>query len=116
MKRFQSTKEGVWVEQVLVQLTDEEKQLMLSQEESDVKEKQYLLERIKEDREKPTTTEKLDALISFYQFIKPKLKETDLYNLISCDLVEHNNGSYEGILNHRINDHHKQLRYNFKLS
>lgn len=111
MKNFQSTTEGVWIEQIAIQLTEEEKQLMVSQKEEDAQEKEVLFNRIKEEREQPTTSEKSDALTAFYTGIKPQLKETDLYELVACDLIEENENSYSGILNFRVNQEHKQLRF-----
>jgi len=111
MKNFQSTTEGVWIEQIAIQLTEEEKQLMVSQKEEDAQEKEVLFNRIKEEREQPTTSEKSDALTAFYTGIKPQIKETDLYELVACDLIEENENSYSGILNFRVNQEHKQLRF-----
>jgi len=111
MKNFQSTIEGVWIEQIAIQLTEEEKQLMVSQKEEDAQEKEVLFNRIKEEREQPTTSEKSDALTAFYTGIKPQIKETDLYELVACDLIEENENSYSGILNFRVNQEHKQLRF-----
>jgi len=111
MKNFQSTAEGVWIEQVAIQLTEAEKQLMVSQEEEDAAEKQALLNRIKEEKEQPTTVEKSDALTAFYTGIKPQLKETDLYELVACNLTENGAGLYSGIFNYRLNNEHKQLRF-----
>lgn len=111
MKQFQSTTEGVWIEKVAIQLTEAEKQLMASKKEEDAQEKQALFKRIKEEREQPTTVEKSDVLTAFYTGIKPQLKETDLYELIACDLNENGMGLYSGILNYRLNNNHKQLRF-----
>jgi len=111
MKNFQSTIEGVWIEQIAVQLTEAEKQLMVSQKEEYDQEKQALLKRFKEEREQPTTLEKSDALTLFYIGIKPQLKKTDTYQLIACDCSEVTAGFYSGILNFRINGEHKQIRF-----
>jgi len=115
MKNFHSTIEGVWIEQIAIQLTEAEKQLMVSQKEEDDQEKQALLKRFKEEREQPTTLEKSDALTLFYIGIKPQLKETDVYKLISCDYCEKDENSYSGILNYRLNEDHQQLRFNSTL-
>jgi len=84
---------------------------MVSQKEEDAQEKEVLFNRIKEEREQPTTSEKSDALTAFYTGIKPQIKETDLYELVACDLIEENENSYSGILNFRVNQEHKQLRF-----
>jgi SAM-dependent MidA family methyltransferase len=115
MKNFQSTAEGFWIEQVAIQLTEAEKQLMVSQKEEDAQEKEVLFNRIKEEREQPTTLEKSDALTAFYTGIKPQLKETNVYQLISCDYCEKDENSYSGILNYRLNEDHQQLRFNSTL-
>jgi hypothetical protein len=112
MKNFQSTTDGVWVEQVAIQLTEEEKQLKTSQKEEEAVEKQALLKRLKKEREQPITSEKSEALTSFYNGIKPTLKETDLYELISCNFSENNTSINSGILNFRLNTEHKQVRFN----
>jgi len=111
MKQFQSTTEGVWVEQVAIQLTEAEKELMMSEDTKDDESKKDLLDRIKEEREQPTTVKKSDVLTAFYTGIKPQLKETDLYELIACDLTENGTGLYSGILNYRLNNEHKQFRF-----
>jgi len=111
MKNFQSTTEGVWVEQVTVQLTEDEKQLMGSQKKEDTTEKQALFNRIKEEREQPTTAEKSDYLTTVYTAVKSQLKETDLYELISCNLNEKNGWFCSGIINFKANGEHKQLRF-----
>jgi SAM-dependent MidA family methyltransferase len=115
MKNFQSTIEGVWIEQIAIQLTEAEKQLIRSQKKEDAQEKEVLFNRIKEEREQPTTLEKSDALTAFYTGIKPQLKETDVYQLISCDYCEKDENSYSGILNYRLNEDHQQLRFNSTL-
>jgi SAM-dependent MidA family methyltransferase len=115
MKNFQSTIEGVWIEQIAIQLTEAEKQLIRSQKEEDAQEKEVLFNRIKEEREQPTTLEKSDALTAFYTGIKPQLKETDVYQLISCDYCEKDENSYSGILNYRLNEDHQQLKFNITL-
>ena len=111
MKNFQSTTEGVWIEQVAIQLTQAEEQLMMSENEEDGESRKDLLNRIKEEREQPTTVEKSDVLTVFYTGIKPQLKETDLYERIACDLTENGVGLYSGIFNYRLNNEHKQLRF-----
>jgi hypothetical protein len=112
MKQFQSTIEGVWLEQVAIQLTEAEKQLMVSQKEDDAVKKEALLKRLKEEREQPTTLEKSDALTAFYNGIKPTFKETDLYELIACNFSEDDTMMFSGILNYRLNTEHKQVRFN----
>jgi hypothetical protein len=115
MKNFQSITEGVWMEQVVIQLTEAEKELMMSEDIEDDASKKTLLDRLKEEKEKSIISEKSDSLTAFYIGIKPRIKETDLYELISCDYIEKDENSYSGILNYRINGEQKQLRFNCTL-
>lgn len=41
-----------------------------------------------------------------YNLVKPTLKDTDVYQLISIDMVDN-----KGILNCRVNGEHKQIRF-----
>ena len=106
MKNLQSLIEGTWIELKQVQLTVEQKTLILSQEESDNEAKAILIEEIKTLREVEAQEE--DALIAQakYHEIKPTLKQTDVYQLISFDITDN-----KGILNCRVNGEHKQIRF-----
>jgi type III secretory pathway component EscU len=109
MKNYQSTEEGTWIEILPVQLTEEQKTLRMSTKEEDREAKKALQETIKSQREGLVDEVKKGELISFYQSIKPELKEGDTYQLISIDLSEKDN--FVGILNCRINGEHKQIRF-----
>ena len=106
MKNLQSLIEGAWIELKQIQLTVEQKTLILSQEESDNEAKAILIEEIKTLREVEAQEE--DALIAQakYYEIKPTLKQTDVYQLISFDTTDN-----RGILNCRVNGEHKQIRF-----
>ena len=106
MKTYQSTKEGTWVELIQVSLTEEQKALMGSTNKED---KLALAQAIKSQREVAVDKDKTNELISFYNTVKPVLKETDIYELISADLYEEN--AFTGILNCRVNGEHNQIRF-----
>jgi hypothetical protein len=110
MKNYQSTIEGTWIELLPVELTEEQKILLLSTEESDTEKKKTLFESIKSQRESSVGKTKSSTLSSFYNGIKPELKEKDTYQLISIDLVEKED-KFTGILNCRVNGEHKQIRF-----
>jgi formylmethanofuran dehydrogenase subunit E len=111
MKNFQSTIEGNWIELLPVQLTEEQKALMMSTNKEDKEAKKALIESIKTQREGSVTTKKKNELNSFYNSIKPELKEEDVYQLISIDLAEKEESNFVGILNCRVNGEHKQIRF-----
>ena len=110
MTNFQSTTEGTWVELKPVQLTEEQKTLLMSREESDKDAQKELREWMKSEREGTVATKKKNELKEFYDSIKPELKEEDTYQLISIDLSEKED-KFVGILNCRINGEHKQVRF-----
>ena len=109
MKNYQSIIEGTWVEILKVELTEEQKALMLSNNEEDQESKLALMQSIKVQREGAVPENKAAELVSFYNTIKPVLKETDVYQLISADLSE--TDSFQGILNCRVNREHIQIRF-----
>lgn len=109
MKNYKSITEGTWVEVLKVELTEEQKALMVSTNEEDKEAKLTLLEEIKAQREVKVSKGKAAELISFYNTIKPVLKETDVYQLISADLSEAT--PFAGILNCRVNGEHIQIRF-----
>jgi len=109
MKTYQSTTEGTWVEILKVKLTEEQKALMVSTNEEDKEARLTLVQSIKAQREAVVPEGKAAELISFYNTIKPVLKETDVYQLISADLSEAT--PFQGILNCRVNGEHTQIRF-----
>jgi hypothetical protein len=110
MKNYQSTAEGTWIELLPVQLTEEQKTLIMSTKEEDTEAKKALQETIKSQREGSVPTKKKNELKAFYNTVKPELKEDDTYQLISIDLSEKEE-KFVGILNCRINGEHKQVRF-----
>jgi hypothetical protein len=109
MKNYKSITEGTWVEILKVELTEEQKALMVSTNEADKEAKLTLAQNIKAQREALVSEDKAEELISFYNTIKPVLKEEDIYQLISVDLFEAT--PFTGILNCRVNGEHIQIRF-----
>lgn len=110
MKNLQSTIEGTWIEIKPVILTEEQKTLILSQEESDREAKISLTAEVKSQREIAAKKADKTLAISKYNEIKPTLKETDMYELIAMDMVIGETLT-SGILNCRVNGEHKQIRF-----
>lgn len=109
MKTYKSNIEGTWVEITPVELTAEQNALLISTNENDQEAKFNLLQTLTTQREVAVSENKRQELISFYNTIKPVLKETDIYKLISVELSEAN--PFEGILNCRVNGEHLQIRF-----
>ena len=110
MKVIQSTVETIWKEIVKVELTSEEKTLMLSTNKEDETAKKSLMDRIKSEREIELDVETSTIAQSIYESKKPTLKETDTYQLIAVDMqLEGEVG--KGIINCRVNGEHRQIRF-----
>jgi hypothetical protein len=107
MKKLQSITEGTWIELKPIQLTEEQKIIMVSE---DVQAKTELITLIKSQREVIAEISDSELAQSKYTEIKPVLKTTDNYQLISMDVMI-NNQSMSGILNYRVNEKHKQIRF-----
>lgn len=107
MKNYNSTTERTWIERVRVELTEEEKTLLMSTNESEQEARKELMVKIKSDSEKEVSSQKATELTKLYNTVKPKLKEGDVYQLIAIDVTENNSG----ILNCRVNDEHVQVRF-----
>jgi hypothetical protein len=107
MKNLQSTTEGTWIELNQVELTEEQIALLMS---TDEEAKIELINEIKSLRE--TVAQEEDAALAQakYEEVKPALKETDTYQLISFDTAI-NEETLSGILNYRVNGEHKQTRF-----
>lgn len=106
MKNLQSTVEGTWVELKQVQLTEEQKTLLNSNDEANQEAIKALLAEIKSLREVEAQEEDVVLAQAKYEEVKPTLKETDVYQLISFNITGNN-----GILNCRLNGEHKQVRF-----
>ena len=109
MENFQSTIEKQWVKVNNVELTETEKTLLKSTNEDDKDAKNELLATIKSKRFTNLTATKSKEFVDLYDSIKPTLKDTDVYQLISCDISK--TDKLSSILNCRINGEHKQIRF-----
>jgi t-SNARE complex subunit (syntaxin) len=110
MRNFQSTTEGTWIELLPVQLTEEQKTLMISTNKENEEAKQTLMETIRAQRESIVSSEKQEQLNSFYNLIKPEVGENDVYDFVSANLSK-KESKISGILNFRVNGEHKQIRF-----
>lgn len=110
MKNIQLTTEGTWVELVPVVLTESEKTLLASTNEQDEQARTALVTEIKTRSEKALVKAESDKAKAIYLSLKPTLKETDVYQLISANMVlDGETGT--GIINYRVNGEHKQIRF-----
>lgn len=103
MKYLQSTVEGTWIEIKQVSLTAEQMSILKS---GDSNAQTNLRLQIKEQRESIASEEDVTACNAKYVEIKPTLKESDVYELISFDITDDS-----GILNCRVNGEHRQIRF-----
>jgi hypothetical protein len=110
MKNLQSIEEGTWVELLPVELTEAQLELLKSTKETDAEAKSELIAEIKESKEGAVSSELTEKLNTLYTFLKPELKEEDVYQLISADFSEKEN-KFTGIINCRVNGEHKQVRF-----
>lgn len=110
MKNIQLTTEGIWIELVSVELTETEKNLLMSKEELDKEAKETLVEKIKSEREQPASKKDAEIAQKKYEEIKPILEEGQTYQLIAMN-ASINDGNISGILNCRVNGEHKQIRF-----
>lgn len=106
MKNLQSTIEGTWVELKQVLLTEEQKTLLSSNDEANQEAIKALLAEIKPLREVEVQGEDAVLVQAKYEEVKPTLKETDVYQLISFNITGNS-----GILNCRVNEEQKQIRF-----
>jgi len=109
MKNLQSIEEGKWVELVSIQLTDAEKSVLESPEKSD--EKLALIKKIEADTKKSVSASIASKAKAKYNEIKPSLNTDDVYDFISADFMFDGTNITSGILNYRLNEEHKQVRF-----
>lgn len=102
MKTF-DLKDGVWVELISVKPTQEQLDILASEDESLNEQKKTILSQINYS-EPVADASKLEEL---YQSMIPT--EPGVYELLGIQLSE-NVGEYSGILNCRIDGQHKQVR------
>jgi hypothetical protein len=110
MKNLQLLEEGTWIELNQVEFTEAQIALLMSTNEEDKDSQKELKDEI-ESLSKSVAQEEDAALAQAkYEEVKPALKETDVYQLISFDTII-NEGTLSGILNCRVNGEHKQIRF-----
>jgi transcriptional regulator with GAF, ATPase, and Fis domain len=109
MKNIVSNIEGTWKEIKKIELTTEQKALLISKKEEDKEAKLLLQNTLKIEKEVLVTPESASVYNEIYNKVKPTLKDGEVYKLISINI------SYgektHGILNCRINGEHKQIRF-----
>jgi hypothetical protein len=110
MKNIQSTTEGTWIELIQVKLTQSDRELIESNDESTAAAKATLMHEIKNRRETPLSEEDTEIANSVYAQHKPNLKESDQYQLISANISLNGNVG-RGIINCRVNGEHIQVRF-----
>ena len=108
MKKYKSNKEGQWFEVIQFTLSEEQKELLASRKPSDIAKQTELRELISSKSIQSVDAETINNLINFYDSIRPKDRN---YKLISCDIYQNKEKTFSGILNYRINNEHKQLRF-----
>ncbi len=107
MKKYKSIESGKWYEVLEYHLTEEQKELLASRKAKDIKE-QALLKKLIESESKGEVNEpEITKLNDIYNGVKPQYRN---YRLISCDITLDGEVS-SGILNYRINEEHKQIRF-----
>ena len=107
MKQLQSVEEGTWIEIKQVDLTAEQMAILASE---DIDAQNTLSEYITQQRQGVATDADIQTGNAKYTEIKPTLKDTDVYALISMDIVVEAE-RVTGILNCRINGEHQQIRF-----
>lgn len=111
MKTFESIEEGVWYELKKVQLTPAQEELLDSNNPEDAAAKAELIKSIQEGIKGEVSAEVAAELNAFYLNVKPELSPEDVYILLDVDLTEEVAGGFRGILNCRVNNEHKQIRF-----
>lgn len=109
MRNIVSNTEGTWKELRKVELTTEQRELLVSQKEEDKTSKAELINTIKANRETLLTSEESITFEEIYNRVKPTLKTEDIYQLIGINIFV--SGKTFGILNCRVNGEHKQIRF-----
>lgn len=109
MKNLKSTIEGVWFEIKPIVLTEEQKTLFTSKEESDKEAKAILLDKLKKESEITPDESTLALASATYNYLKPAVPENAIYEFAGCSMSI--GEKLTGILNYRINGEHKQIRF-----
>jgi predicted RNA-binding protein len=113
MNIYTSKEENTWVSMNFIQLSKEQMDLLPKRKETTqplTQEALELLDYINQNRWTTIEGIKKDQLISFYNNLISEIPEED-YQLISIDINEKIDGVFKGILNYRLKDEHKQIRF-----
>jgi hypothetical protein len=108
MKSIQSTVENIWVEKISIELTDAQLEVITSETSSN-EDKQVVCDIIRNGSEQPLSKSETLKVQAIYESNKPVIKETDVYEFISCDMYVGETST--GIINCRVNGEHKQVRF-----
>lgn len=110
MKNLQSIEEGKWSELVSGELTEAQKKLLASTNPADKEAKEALIAELK--TRKPKTATKADATKAQakYEEVKPVIEEGETYEFIGINVML-DGDSVSGVLNCRVNEEHKQIRF-----
>jgi hypothetical protein len=110
MKNYISTSTGVWSELVPVYLTEYQKQILQSNDPSLKEEREALLRKIASERSVSVSQSIASELNAIYDRIKPTVRDGDVFYYVAMSACFRNQG-YSGILNYRINNEQKQIRF-----
>lgn len=108
MKQLKMTTEGTWRQANHVDLTTEQQAVMTSVGNAEAK--LALAQYINANRYSDADAADASLAQAKYAEIKPVLAETDTYQLIAMD-VTIDGDSVTGILNCRVNEGHRQIRF-----
>lgn len=110
MKHFEKINDGVWMKRNTPLLTEEQKTLLASKEESDVDAKKELNTLIASQLKIEATSDEVSKLDAALEANKPELKENDTYTLIHC-AISLDDDKATGLINCRVNGEHIQVRF-----
>lgn len=107
---LQSTTEGQWIHRKSLNLTDEQKTLIGSNDPADMESKRTLMVELQSQMNEPATSELAAIAEAKYMENKPVLEPDQTYQLI--DVGMNIDGQVaSGIINCRIDGEHKQYRF-----
>lgn len=115
MTTYSQDSDNIWKKNnnVFLELTDSQKELLNSNNVDDEPAKKALIKDLQDKRftviEDPAVASKLDTI---YAAQKPALNDTDNYELIDIHItLDDKNPNGTGLLNCRVNSDHKQIRF-----
>lgn len=110
MKKLISKNEGVWFEETIVPVSEGQINLIRSREDSDATARQELLDSLYSQRYSTPDTESLNIAQTKYDELIQSEMEGLSYSLIKC-IMKIENGVARGIINLRVDNEHKQIRF-----